>query len=293
MLTLEEIVELKEKLAKGEITPDRAKKIYWDNYEKGKRSWHTKDWKERRKEFIKNKCEICGSIETLTLQHLSHPKKYHKYENEVTRKYNRLFMDRHPSIGKQKFIEHVRKNFRYVPAPMCPECNKRYPNKRTRKKPQYLCTECRLEFEKPVYKTIEELIELFYIDKDVTEVRDKCFITTDKWKNKQNLKQVKYWLQRENAKTKYSDKIEKEAFLLYLNDNIKYLSFEETITACKKCAFNFDLNNIELCPKCKKYYKGIPYPTCINCLPENKRKRAFETIEFGKEMRAMHEKLGI
>ncbi len=31
MLTLEEIVELKEKLAKGEITPDRAKKIYWDN----------------------------------------------------------------------------------------------------------------------------------------------------------------------------------------------------------------------------------------------------------------------
>ena len=52
MLTLKELIELKEKLAKGEITQDRSKEIYWNDYEEGKRAWHTKDWKERRNEVI-------------------------------------------------------------------------------------------------------------------------------------------------------------------------------------------------------------------------------------------------
>jgi hypothetical protein len=292
MLTYKELIELREKLSKGEITQDRAKELYWEDYKEGKRAWHTKDWKERRNEIIKDRCEICGSKETLTLQHRSHPKKYNEYEREVIRKYNRLFIDSNDSVEQQEFIEHVKKNFDYDPIPLCPKCNNRYPNKRMRKKPQYLCTECRLEFDEPIYKTIEELIEKFYLDKDATEAHDKCFISKDEWKNQQNLSQVKYWLQREKAKTKYNDEIEKEAFLLYLDDNIKYLSFEDTITACKKCAFNFDMNYMELCPKCKKYYKGVQYPTCIQCLPEDKRKIALEKIEFGKEWQAMHQALG-
>ena len=293
MLTYKELIELREKLAKGEITQDLAKELYWKDHKEGERSWHTKDWKERRNEIIKEKCEICGGSETLTLQHRSHPKKYNEYEREVSSKYTRLFIDSNASVEQQEFIEHVRKNFDYVPVPLCPKCNSRYPNKRMRKKPQYLCTECRLEFDEAIYKTIEELIGIFYLGEDVAEVHDKCFISKDKWKNQQNLSQVKYWLQREKAKTKFSDKIGKEAFLLFLDDNIKYLSFEDTITACKKCAFSFDLNNMELCPKCKKYYKGVQYPTCINCLPEDKRKTAIEKIEFGKAMRAMHQALGI
>ncbi len=67
-------------------------------------------------------------------------------------------------------------------------------------------------------------------------------------------------------------RILKKAFLLYLDDNVKYLSFEDTITAYKKCASYLDLYNMELCPKCQEYYKGIQYPTCIQCLPEEKRK---------------------
>jgi hypothetical protein len=50
---------------------------------------------------------------------------------------------------------------------------------------------------------------------------------------------------------------------------------------------------MELCPKCKVYYKGVQYPTCIQCLPEEKRKAALEMIEFGKEWQAMHKELGI
>jgi hypothetical protein len=50
---------------------------------------------------------------------------------------------------------------------------------------------------------------------------------------------------------------------------------------------------MELCPNCKEYYKGVQYPTCIQCLPEEKRKAALERIESGKEWRAMHGRLGI
>jgi 7-cyano-7-deazaguanine synthase in queuosine biosynthesis len=50
---------------------------------------------------------------------------------------------------------------------------------------------------------------------------------------------------------------------------------------------------MELCPKCNEYYKGIQYPTCIQCLPEEKRKAALERIKFETDMRDMHESLGI
>ena len=293
MLTYKELIELREKLYKGEITQDIAKELYWKDYKEGKRAWHTKDWKERRKEIIKDRCEICGSKETLTLQHRSHPKKYYDYQREVTKKYTENFIISNSTIDKCEFSEYIIKNYDYIPVPLCPNCNERFLNKRMRKKPQYLCTKCRLEFDEPIYKSFGELIEIFYLNEDVTDVHDKCFISKDKWKNKNNLLQAKYWLQREKAKTKSNDEIEKEAFLLYLDDNIKYLSFEDTITACKKCAFNFDLNNMELCPKCKEYYKGVQYPTCIQCLPEEKRKIALEKIEFGKKRHAEHQTLGI
>lgn len=293
MLTYNELIDLREKLANGEIALELAKELFWNNYKEGERSWHTKDWKERRNKVIKDKCEICGSRETLTLQHLSHPKKYYEHERVVTKKHAQFFIDSNTSVDKCEFSEHIIKNYDYVPVPLCPNCESRYPNKRIRKIPQYLCTECRHVFDEPIYKLAEELIAYFYENEEAAEVRDKCFVSKDKWRNKHNLSQVKYWLQRERAKTKNIEIIEKEAFLLYLDENIKYLSFVDTMTACKKCAVNFDLNKMDLCPKCKVYYKGIQYPTCIQCLPEEKRKVALENIEFGKGLRGMHERLGI
>jgi hypothetical protein len=289
MLTYNERIELREKLVNGKISLDLAKELYWKDYQEGQRSWHTKDWRERRAEILKEKCEICNSTDTLTIQHLSHPKKYSEFEREVTRKYTRIFKETNSTIDKFEFKEHIIKHYDYVP----PNCGDNRPNKRVRKLPQYRCADCRHEFNEPIYKSLDELIAIFYEDEEALDVRDKCFVSKDKWKNKHNLSNIKYWFQREIAKTKDEEKIGKEAFLLYLDDDIKYLSFEDTITACRRCASNYDLKNMELCPKCKEHYKGIQYPTCIQCLPEDKRKAALEMIEFGKEWQAMHKELGI
>jgi len=293
MLTYKELIELREKLSKEEITLDTAKEIYWKDYGEGKRAWHTKDWEKRRNKIIKDSCEICDSKETLTIQHLSHPKKYYDYLNEVKRKYAENITNTNTTIDKSVFNEYLLTNYNYFPVPLCPNCKNRYPNERMRKQPKYLCTECRLEFNEPIYKTVEELIEFFYSDEDTIEKHDKCFISKDKWMNKQNFLQINYWMQRKNIEVKSSNEIDKEAFFLFLDDNIKYLSLNETITICRKCAFNYDLNKMELCPKCKKYYKGIQYQSCIQCLPEDKRKIALEKIEFGKEWHEMHKELGI
>ncbi|WP_295675803.1 hypothetical protein, partial [uncultured Mucilaginibacter sp.] len=285
--------ELRVRLANGEISLDLATELYWKDYKEGQRSWHTKDWKERRGKVLKEKCEICGSMDTLTMQHLSHPKKYSEVKIEVTRKHTQIFKEANLVVDKCEFRELIIKNYDYVPVTLCPNCGDNRPDKRVRKLPQYRCTECRHEFDKPIYKSVDELIAIFYENEDALDVRDKCFISKDKWKNKHNLSNIKYWFQREMVKTKESEIIGMEAFLLYLDDTIKYLSFEDTVTACKKCASNYDLNNLELCPKCKEHYKGIQYPTCIQCLPEEKRRSALELIEFGKEWHAMHKELGI
>lgn len=50
-----------------------------------------------------------------------------------------------------------------------------------------------------------------------------------------------YWLQRERAQTEDIGTIEKEAFLLYLNYSIKYLFLGDTLTACRKYVYNFDI----------------------------------------------------
>ncbi|MES2807470.1 MAG: hypothetical protein V4619_02530 [Bacteroidota bacterium] len=292
MLIYYELIELREKLTIGEIALEAAKELYRNDFKEGKRAWHTKDWKERRDKIIKDKCEICGSKDTLTLQHRSHPQKYSDYEREVTRKYTQSFIGSNAIVDKHEFNEHLIKDYDYIPIPLCPNCKGRNPNKRTRKTPCYRCTECRHEFDEPTYKAIDELVTTFYEKVDVAEVRDKCFVSK-KWRNQHNLSSVKYWMQRERAKNKDSEAIGKEAFLLFLDDSIRYLSFDDTITACNKCAFNSDINNRELCPQCKKHYKGIQYPTCIQCLPEDKRKAALEMIEFAKEMQAIDKELGI
>ena len=293
MLTLDEFIELRDKLINNEIGIELAKKQCWKDLKEGQRSWHTKDWKERRLQFIKEKCEICDSTETLTLQHKSHPKKYNEYLREITRAYTNNYINNNSEIDKTIFTNHVLNDYEYVPKLLCPKCKIHTPKVRVRSTPKYRCADCKYVFEEAFFRSASELVSIFFKDEDAYEIRDKCFISKDRWRNKNNLSNIKYWFQRKIAKNKDAESIEKIAFILYLDDNIKYLSFEDTITACKKCASSYDLHRMELCPKCKEHYKRIGYPTCIQCLPEEKQKEVNEQIEFNKQMQEMEKRLRI
>lgn len=293
MLTYSEIIVLRDKLQNGEIELEFAKAQLWNDLKEGQRSWNTNDWKERRLKFLKDNCEICNSTDTLTVQHLSHPKKYSEYLREITRGYTKDYIETNSGISKSEFTKYVTKKHDYLAVPLCPNCKSKNPSVRVKKTPIYRCADCKHEFDKAIYRTLDELISIFYENEYAYEVIDKCFVSKDKWKNKNSLSGVRYWMQRERAKAKDSETIEKEAFLHHLNDCIKYLSFEDAITACKKCAYNLDINKMDLCPKCKDYYKGIQYQTCIQCLPEEKKKFVLEQIQFGKEMYEIHKRLGI
>lgn len=293
MLTYNELIELRENLLSDKVDFTFAKNLYFKDFKEGQRSWQTKDWKVRRTEFIKDQCQICSSTDTLTIQHLSHPRKFSAYKIEVATLYARDYIQNNSNINIVELSNYIQEKYDYVPIPLCPHCKSRNPNKRTRKVPQYLCTVCKLEFDDVVYFSVDELIEVFYQDDTEIEVRDKCFVTRDKWMNKHNFSNIIYWLKREQVKVNYTEPIQKEAFLNYLNDSIKYLSFEDTITACKKCAAYYDLYDMELCPKCKVNYKVIKYPNCIPCLPDEKRKSALEKVELVIRHRDMEKKLGI
>ena len=55
MLTLDEFIELREQLINNEVRAEFVKKkleLHWDKLKEGKRSWQTKDWKERRDKFL-------------------------------------------------------------------------------------------------------------------------------------------------------------------------------------------------------------------------------------------------
>jgi hypothetical protein len=79
MITYEEFIILKEKLENNEISLEKVKEICSENLEENKKSWNTKDWKERRKQVIKDSCEQCGIKEDLVLKNYSIPKKFANY----------------------------------------------------------------------------------------------------------------------------------------------------------------------------------------------------------------------
>ena len=181
MLTYNELIELRHKLKNGEIGLELAQAQCWNDFKEGQRSWHTKDWKDRRSKFIKEECEICSSKETLTLQHLSHPKKYLEFKREITRTYAKDYIDTNPNIDKSEFSAYIQNKYEYVPIPLCPNCMSKNPSERVRKIPKYRCADCKHEFEEAIYRSAIELISIFYEDEVAYEVRDKCFISKDKY----------------------------------------------------------------------------------------------------------------
>jgi ribosomal protein S27AE len=301
MLTYGQIIDLKEKVDRDEISGVNAKEIYFADVKENQRSWHTKDWKERRKLFLKDKCEQCGGTEYLTLQNQTRPERYDKYYLNSFIYYHKLFTDEYEGnyddlTTKEDILSYIEKTPRETFS-MCPRCSGSYYKRRN--KPQLVCGRCKYEFDEPVSKLLPEYIDDLYSEFDIT--------TIDKPANAPGNRRIKHIMLysdihynitiqkiKQIVKEKHQSAIDKKAMMDYLIATIKYLSFEDTKTLCRKCAFNQYKNERDLCPVCKKNYKPIRYKTCVDCLPEGELKNQIkEKIESYKEIREMEKNLGI
>lgn len=301
MMTYAEAIELREKLEKGEITLDRAKEICFSDTKENKRSWHTKDWKERRSAIIGDKCEQCGSTEKLTIQHLSHPEKYDKYYQNAYWHFDCIFNEKdlgefNVLVTKEDIENYILNTTREVFA-MCPKCGWNFRSRM--KEPHFVCIKCKYGFNEPAQKPLPEYFDDIY--------NGSVLPVFDKPSNAPGNRKVPYIMLyseirqkiinlelKQAMKDKYQYEIDKKAMIDYLDASIKYLSFEGTITLCNRCAFNQDINGKDLCPICRKNFKSMQYETCIDCIPDEERKnRIKEDLKVYKEMHEMHKNLMI
>jgi len=301
MITCEEIIVLKKKLEKDEISSDEIKNVYYTDENLTKKSWQTKDWKERRKQVIKDRCEQCGETENLTLQHHSLPEKYNKYYKSAFMYYHDLFIEENINvlnnlITKEDIENYIDTTPREI-YNMCPKCSGSYYTRK--KEPHFVCGRCKYEFNEPISKQLPEYIDDLYNNSPLP-VMDKPANAPGNRKVhhimlysyiKQKLIYIKI---NKKTKEKYQREIDKKATIDYLDAQIKYLSFEDIITLCKKCGYNKNMNSKDWCPVCKKNYKAMRHETCIDCMPEGERKNQIkERIEFSKSMREMVIELGL
>ena len=288
MLTLKQCIELKERLVNGTISYNEAEKVYWENYDESKKSWHTKEWKERRLHLIKDECTLCGRRDDLLIQHLSHPKKWFEYIKDVTAECAQMYIGSNPVVDHNEFYDYLNNNYIHSPLPLCPKCNGRHPSVRARRKPKYLCRHCLHEFTRPIFLSLKKAVELFFSGQPPVEIRGQR-LKSSKFGTEMTFYKALYWFHREVAASLFANQIAEVSFMRLLDDNIKYLSFDDAITACKKCAFNKDINNMDLCPECKKNYKKTYFKTCFECLPKTKSHEVRESINFEKGMQELLE----
>jgi hypothetical protein len=301
MITYEEIIELRKKLDKDEISVDEVKNNYFTDENMSKKSWQTKDWRERRKQVIKDKCEQCGETENLTLYHPSIPEKYDKYYLNAYMYFNELFFEENENnftglITKEDILNYIENTPRETYT-MCPKCNGNYYTRR--KEPHLVCSRCKYEFDEPISKQLPEYIDDLYSNKPLPDM-DKPGNAPGSRRVKHSMlysyikSKLAYIKRKQMLKDKYQKEIDKKAMIGYLDAQIEYLSLEGTKTLCKKCGFNKNMNGKDLCPVCKKNYKSIKYDSCVDCMPEGEQKnRIKEQFEFNKYMREMESDLGL
>ena len=298
-MTFEEIVSLRDKLENNEISLDEATDTFLSDLETSIKSWQTKDWQSRKKSFLKDKCEQCGSTESLRVHHTVYPEKYNQYYYSAYNYYYDIFInntviDYDNLISKDEIENYIKKTPKETYS-VCPECNGGYSTRRNA--PRHVCNRCKNEFDEPVDKPFPEYFDDLFKGEIIPE--DKLLRTCPKNRKQRQYipySEIKEKLIRqkikEMVKAKYQNEINIKAMLDYLNANIQYLSFEGIQTFCKKCGFLSTQKDMDLCPQCNKNYKNKMYKICYDCNALNNgesmeqvKKRKQENREFYRSIR--------
>ncbi|NMA84112.1 MAG: hypothetical protein GX962_09650 [Epulopiscium sp.] len=271
-MTLDELKILYHKIEENNISLEVAKEKLFT----GKRAWHEKDWAERKEKFLQSKCEQCGRTENLIVQHFWHPRKYGEYKYDAIIKYREIFTSETPieKLVSMEDIQNYVKKFKQTSKSICPICGYSY-RERKIKTPRFICTKCKHEFDVPL-----EVAWPTFIDDLNNPIKGfKPYEVSFS-----SIRQQLYVKKRKEAVMDiYGLEIEREALLNYIKDSIRYQSFEDAKTWCKRCAFNYDKNQADLCPVCKKNYKKFWYDKCRKCAEKETEKELDAEVPYDEK----------
>lgn len=240
-----EIDQLIIQLESGEKTYEDVAAFVYSN---GTKPWETVEWKKKRQEIIKNECQQCGSTEQpFVLQHTWHPTSYDTYIRKYYDEYYQLHNQRLSeklAIPDKKVESYIIKNGAEREA--CPKCQSVNIQKRKTLSPLFKCNKCHFEFE--------DTIKVTYFRKH------KKVLSPEQIKNIMLGEKIKDYMWNT-----YGEEIRKAALIQSMKDHKRYMSLQDTVTFCKKCAYLWDMKWKKLCPICKKNYISLHSGSCSEC----------------------------
>ncbi len=224
-MRIEKLLDIREKLNEGLIK-------YHDAYENIKllpKPWHEAEWKLDRDLLIKDYCENCNSTTgPFVLQHTRHPLKFKKIKEQIALEYLKIEVGDIDVHFKKLMFEHITSvvENQYELKPGCPKCKSLSIRSRQSLSPRYVC-KCKFAFEEP------EIVK--YYPRYCCSGEDKVPVKIYKDDYLIIRKRMIY-----NYIAKHDEIIGTVSLIEAINQSLEYLSFQNTKTTCKKCAFKED-----------------------------------------------------
>lgn len=246
------IVDIRENLHADKITWQEALNALKEATKK-KKPWDTKEWKLERDRLIADSCTQCGAhkdTQPMVLQHLWHPRKFNVILNQLaTAELEKNAVERDAYIKELLENSYELNNFPIGEREGCPKCKSTNVifrksinewdclSKKSRR--GKVIWRCGHSFETPLM--LREL-------------------TPEK---KRQISAITGALKRQ-AYEKYDtlairEKYRKEAVLESIKDTERYLSFKDTTTYCKKCAYLMDIKGLIYHPEKQGYMPIYEY----------------------------------
>lgn len=250
-------------LIKEELTNDIIDySVAFERIKKLPKPWHTKEWNQNRDLLIKDYCEQCNSkSDILVAQHLTHPEKFTSIRRELFQEKLHDYYSVNTIKKPEVFDEDIRifKENNVKIRNACPNCKQLTFRERKTMQPKYFCQKCKNYFDETVEIEYVEKFKSISMNEQIIE-----YILIQKFRENKIEIQNKLFKQ-------FEKEISKVALLESIELHIKYVSLENTVTFCKKCASKMDYSNQLLCWYCKEnYFYYEIYDNCYQCF-ENGR----------------------
>jgi len=229
-----DLLKLKQGVQSGALSWQEALAIV----ARPKKLWNTAEWRTKRKRILASSCAQCGtSTPPLVLQHTWQPRSLPKLFDQVRSKYYAdwlLWKEKHPIVIDTSSVA--------PDADGCPKCHS--PTIRYRKKANnWKCVAqehgvaCGNVFDKPI------------------RVVSHATIT--------GLSRIARQKRQEEFDSAFG--VGKEVSILAIEQHRRYMSMQDTITLCKRCAFVADRTRMVLCNICRSNYHSRRYSCCSKC----------------------------